>query len=108
MDQSDNVDTTYLFINGKKLAQNTDTNAAANKNSEVLSNGSDIALVNDFIAPAMGCTPFTARSITAPGGTPGGLALNELQANSFPPAVGHALVLLDDDFTVINNNGAVS
>jgi hypothetical protein len=108
MDQSDNVDTTYLLIDGKKLAQNTDTNAAANKNSTVLSNGSDNALVNDFIAPAMGCTSFTASSITAPGGVSGGLALNELQANSFPPAVGPALVPLNDDFTVINNNGAIT
>jgi len=34
MDQSDNVDTTYLLIGGKVLAQNTATNAAANsKNS---------------------------------------------------------------------------
>jgi hypothetical protein len=33
MDQSDNVDTTYLLINGKTLAQNTPANAAANKNA---------------------------------------------------------------------------
>jgi hypothetical protein len=33
MDQSDNVDSTYLLINGTVLAQNTAANAAANKNS---------------------------------------------------------------------------
>ena len=33
MDQSDNVDTTYLLINGKTLAQNTAANAASSKNS---------------------------------------------------------------------------
>jgi hypothetical protein len=33
MDQSDNVDTTYLLIDGVKLAQNTPENAKANKNS---------------------------------------------------------------------------
>ncbi len=33
MDQSDNVDTSYLLIDGKKLAQNTPANAAANKNA---------------------------------------------------------------------------
>lgn len=108
MDQSDNVDTTYLLIDGKKLAQNTDANAAANKNSTVLSNGSDNALVNSFIAPAMGCSSFTASSITAPGGVSGGLALNELQGCLFPPASGPALVPLNDDFTVINNNGAIT
>lgn len=108
MDQSDNVDTTYLLIGGKKLAQNTDANAAASKNnSTVLSNGSDNALVNDFIAPAMGCSGFTAPSITSPGGVSGGLALNELRGQAFPGAA-PALVPLNDDFTVINNNGAVT
>ena len=38
MDQSDNVDTTYLLINGKKLAQNTAANAAANKNTTGMKN----------------------------------------------------------------------
>jgi hypothetical protein len=33
MDQSDNVDSTYLLINGTVLAQNTKENAAKNKNS---------------------------------------------------------------------------
>jgi hypothetical protein len=33
MDQSDNVDTTYLLIDGVKLAQNTPENAKANKNT---------------------------------------------------------------------------
>lgn len=33
MDQSDNVDSTYLLIGGTKLAQNTPANAAANKNA---------------------------------------------------------------------------
>jgi hypothetical protein len=81
MDQSDNVDTTYLLIDGKKLAQNTAANAAANKNATVLSNGSDNALINDFLAPTMGCTPFTAPSLTSPGGTSPALALNVRQIN---------------------------
>jgi hypothetical protein len=33
MDQSDNVDSTYLLINGNELAQNTPANAKANTNS---------------------------------------------------------------------------
>ncbi len=33
MDQSDNVDSTYLLINGSILAQNTPANAAANSNA---------------------------------------------------------------------------
>jgi len=56
----------------------------------------------------MGCTPYTAPSITTPTGTSGGLALNELQANQSPP-VPPALVPMNDDFTVITgNNGAVT
>jgi hypothetical protein len=140
MDQSDNVDTTYLLIDGKKLAQNTPANAAANKNAEVLSNGSDNALINDFLAPTMGCTPFTAPSITAPGGTSPALALNVRQINrvcelhmtdlilgapsttissqspgfgspvSYPTIYADLLLTIgsNDDFAVINNNGAVT
>jgi hypothetical protein len=94
MDQSDNVDTTYLLINGNLLAQNTPANAKANKNSTgesivyrllkltlltsstELTNGSDNALINDFLAPILGCTPFTAPCITCPGGTSPSLAMN--------------------------------
>ena len=101
MDQSDNVDTTYLLIGGTKLAQNTPANAkAAGTNAEgkpshslsglqvviflmltgvigaELSNGSDNALVNDFIEPTMGCSTFTVPSITAPNGQSAGLSLN--------------------------------
>ncbi|PMD39935.1 hypothetical protein L207DRAFT_566806 [Hyaloscypha variabilis F] len=106
MDQSDNVDSTYLLINGKVLAQNTAANAAANKNSTVISNGSDNLLINEFIAPTMGCTPFTKPCITSPTGSSPAMALNELQANAFPPAGGPALVPLNDDFAVIDGNAA--
>ncbi|KAH8693546.1 hypothetical protein BGW36DRAFT_300942 [Talaromyces proteolyticus] len=108
MDQSDNVDTTYLLINGKVLAQNTAENNKANPDAEVLSNGSDNALINDFIAPALGCSPWQVQSPTAPGGISSSLATNELQANSFPPRNGPALVPLNDDFAYINNNGMIT
>jgi hypothetical protein len=108
MDQSDNVDTTYLLIDGKKLAQNTPENKKANPNAEELTNGSDNALINEFVAPALGCQPFQVSSITAPSGKSPSLATNELQANFFPPASGPALVPLNDDFAVINNNGKIT
>jgi hypothetical protein len=44
MDQSDNVDTTYLLIDGKKLAQNTPANAASSKNSTGISQHSHFIL----------------------------------------------------------------
>lgn len=90
------------------LAQNTPANNKANPNAEELTNGSDNSLINDFIAPAMGCTPFTVSSITAPSGKTGSMATNELQAQLFPPPGGPALVPVNDDFAFINNNGKIT
>jgi len=107
MDQSDNADTIRLLINGKVLAQNTPTNAKANPGAEELTNGSDNALMNDFLAPAPGCTPLTNNLLTAPSGKSAFLATNELQANFFPSATGPALVPLNG-FTVMGNNGVIT
>jgi hypothetical protein len=108
MDQSDNVDTQYLLINNHILAQATPANQKNSTNAQVLSNGSDNALINDILAPILGCIPWAVSSTTAVAGTSPGLALNELQAGKFPPAGGPALVPLNDDMTVINNNGAIT
>ena len=108
MDQSNNVDTTYSLINGKVLAQNTPANAKANPGAEELTNGSNNALVNDFLAPALRCTLLTSNSLTTPSGKSASLTINELQAGFSPPAAGPALVPLNDDFTVINNNGVIT
>jgi hypothetical protein len=78
MDQSDNVVTTYLLINGKKLAQNTPANAKANSNTTELTNGSDNALLNDFLQPVLGCSTFQVPSLTAPTGMSSSLVLNVL------------------------------
>lgn len=101
MDQSDNVVTTYLLINGTVLAQNTKANAAANPKAEELSNGSDNALINDFVQPIMGCISPTAPSITAPRGSTAALILNELQSQ-FHPANPPALVPLNDPMCTVN------
>ncbi|KAF4633926.1 hypothetical protein G7Y89_g4186 [Cudoniella acicularis] len=100
MDQSDNVDSTYLLINGSVLAQNTKENAANNKNATEFNNGSDNLLLNAFLAPTLGCTPFTAPLITSSSG--------ELQSQLFPPVGGPALVPLNDDFAIIAANGNVT
>jgi hypothetical protein len=78
MDQSDNVDTTYLLIDKKVLAQNTPDNAKNNKGAVEITNGSDNALVNTILAPVLGCSNgvFMAPSITAPTGMSPSLALN--------------------------------
>jgi hypothetical protein len=75
-DQSDNLATVYRVVDGRmaQLTPNTATRGTA------LTNGSDEGLVARFIAPALGCQPFTAPDLTN-GGTPTpALALNELLA----------------------------
>lgn len=107
MDQSDNVATIYLLTANGTLAQNTPANAAANPNAQDLANGSDNALLDYFLAPTFGCTPWMAPSITAASGTSPALALNELMGFKYPPSWqngGVALVPLNDPMTVINNN----
>ncbi|KAE9364410.1 hypothetical protein N431DRAFT_355180 [Stipitochalara longipes BDJ] len=110
MDQSDNVDSTYLLINGKILAQNTPANAAKYKNATEFNNGSDNLLLNAFLSPTLGCTAgtFEAPCITCASGSSPAMALNELQSQFFVPTGGPALVPLNDDFTVdAGNNGSV-
>ncbi|KAF8923831.1 hypothetical protein EDD21DRAFT_431065 [Dissophora ornata] len=78
-DQSDNLITTYLMA-GTTFAQNTQANRGKFPAATVISNGSDNALVADFIDPAIGCTPFKAPSLMEQGVMLGAMALNELQA----------------------------
>ncbi|KIW00168.1 uncharacterized protein PV09_08210 [Verruconis gallopava] len=108
MDQSDNVDTQYLLINNHTLAQATTTNKNDNPDAEVLTNASDNALVNDFIDPVLGCTPWMVTSPTAIGGKSPALSLNELQGFKYPPSSGPAFVPLNDDMCVITDaNGNI-
>ncbi|KAF9344642.1 hypothetical protein BGX26_004086 [Mortierella sp. AD094] len=78
-DQSDNVITTYLQ-KGNRFAQNTKRNRGKLSKAIVLANGSDNALVADFIDPAIKCEPFKARSLMEDGVVLGSMALNELHA----------------------------
>jgi hypothetical protein len=75
-DQSDNLATAYRVINGQ-MAQVTPTTA---DRGTALTNGSDEGLVARFIAPALGCTPFTAPDLTNGRAPTPALALNELLA----------------------------
>ena len=45
-------------------------------------NGSDNGLLNGFVDPALGCTPFTAPNPTNPNGTSGSQAMDELSARA--------------------------
>ena len=107
-DQSDNVTTTYLALPDGRTAQNTRhaTKQLAGQTAKVLANGSDNLLLDHFVDPALGCTPFTAPDLANPGFQATNLALNELQAaaNQAAPV---AIVPVNDPM-VVDGNGAVS
>ena len=80
-DQSDNVVARYLFDPATgQTAQATAANATAMANATTEANGSDNGLLNGFLDPALGCTPFTAPNATNPNGTSGSQAMDELSA----------------------------
>jgi len=79
-DPSDNVVSQYLINANGQTAQNSPANAAALTGATVLVNGSDDALLSEFVDPANGCTPFTAPDSTYPKADAPSQALNELSA----------------------------
>ena len=80
-DQSDNAVAHYLFDPATgQSAQDTAANQAAMANATVEANGSDNGLLDGFVDPALGCTPFTAPNPTNPNGASASQALNELSA----------------------------
>jgi hypothetical protein len=81
-DQSDNVVSQYLITAGGQTAQNSPANKTQLAGATVLTNGSDDALLSEFVDPANGCTPFTAPDSTFPNATAPSQALNELQAQA--------------------------
>jgi hypothetical protein len=100
-DQSDNVTTQYLLTSTGRTAQFNKANVTALAGAAVISNGSDNALLDDFLDPALGCTPFTAPDLSQ-GGAPGtSQALDELSAatNQAAPV---ALVPENDPMAMAN------
>lgn len=101
-DQSDNVVTTYLLTADGRTAQDSVQNAAALNGAAPINNGSDNALVNKFMDPALGCTPFQFRDKTAQTGMSGSQITDELlaAAGQKPPV---ALIPLNDPMTLVND-----
>lgn len=115
-DQSDNLTTTYLVTSGGQMAQNNPANFSSLTGAAVLANPSDNWLLDDYMAPALGCATLgasgsfettvpgqsvmTSQDLTDPSGKSfvAAQALNELvaAANPTPPV---ALVPLGDPFT---------
>jgi hypothetical protein len=105
-DQSDNVTTQYLVTRSGRVAQNTRANAGRLRAARVLSNPSDNALVDTFVDPALGCTPWSVRNLDG-GGTATSLALDEIQANA-DQAAPAALVPLNDPMTTVGGASSIT
>jgi hypothetical protein len=104
-DQSDNVTTKYLLTADGRTAQDNAANRAALAGAIPINNGSDNALLDNFILPSLDCAPFTAPDLSN-GGRPGtSQTLDELSAavNQKAPV---ALVPENDPMTMVG--GAVS
>jgi hypothetical protein len=81
-DQSDNLPVTYLMTSDGTFAQNISTNAST-LTAKKFGNPSDNGLLDRFVDPALGCTPWKGPDLADPGHTVPALALNELQARQY-------------------------
>jgi hypothetical protein len=106
-DQSDNVVSQYLINANGQTAQNTAANKANLAGATVLTNGSDDALLSEFLDPANGCTPFTAPDTTNPNGASPSQALNELSARVNQQGT-IALVPTNDEMTLVGGNMSIT
>jgi hypothetical protein len=101
-DQSDNVTSVYLLNAAGQTAQDTAANEAQMGGAQALSNGSDNALVDKFMDPALGCTPFMAPDLANNRTPTTSQALDELLAARNMPRV-PALVPENDPMTLDAN-----
>ena len=103
-DQSDNVTSLYLLNPATgQTAQDTAANAGNIPGSATLANGSDNILLDGFMDPALGCTPFQAPDLANNGQLTSSQALDELLSEKNEPAV-PALVPENDEM-VLSGNG---
>jgi hypothetical protein len=102
-DPSDNVTTKYLLTASGQTAQDSTANAALLPAATPVNNGSDNALLDNFVLPALGCTPFTAPDLSDAGRPGTSQTLDELSAaaNQHAPI---ALVPENDPMTMVNGS----
>jgi hypothetical protein len=99
-DPSDNVTTLYLLDPATgQTAQNTTSNAANIAGSTVLANGSDNTLIDLFMDPTLGCTPFMAPDLANNRMPASSEALDELLSAAHPQTLA-ALVPENDEMTL--------
>jgi hypothetical protein len=99
-DPSDNVTTEYLLSADGATAQDNAADRAVLPGATTISNGSDNALLDSFVLPALDCTPFTVPDLSDAGLPGTSQTLDELSAaaNQRAPA---ALVPENDPMTVL-------
>ncbi|MEY9964071.1 hypothetical protein ABIA33_002105 [Streptacidiphilus sp. MAP12-16] len=77
---STGVTAVYLVDRNGRIAQWTQRNSTRLDTVATLTNGGDVPLLNSFIDPALGCSPWRAPDLANPGHHTTSLALDELQA----------------------------
>jgi hypothetical protein len=103
-DPSDNVTTEYLL--NPATGQTAQANAANTANmpgATLLLNGSDNTLLDAFMDPVLGCTPFQAPDLANHGRPTSSQALDELLATKNQPAV--AALVPENDEMVLDSQG---
>ncbi|MBV9452063.1 MAG: hypothetical protein JO345_39870, partial [Streptosporangiaceae bacterium] len=105
-DPSDNVTTAYLLNPATgQTAQDNAANQARMPGAKKLTNGSDNALIDDFLDPALGCTPLEAPDLGNHGVLTTSQALDELLAARSQPA--DAALVPENDTMVVDNGGQI-
>ena len=105
-DPSDNVTTAYLLNPATgRTAQATAANKARMPEAKMLHNGSDNALIDDFLDPALGCRPLEAPDLGNHGVMTTSQALDELLAARNEPK--NAALIPENDGMVVDNGGSI-
>jgi hypothetical protein len=103
-DPSDNVTSEYLLNPATgQTAQDTTSNSSNIAGSTLLVNGSDNALLDLFMDPVLGCTPFQAPDLANDDQPTSSQALDELLAEKNEPH--YEGLVPENDEMVLNANG---
>jgi hypothetical protein len=106
-DQSDNVYSMYLLTADGRTAQATKANQGRLANAQLVSNGSDNALLGYFVDPANGCKPYTGPDATSTTGNQGSQALDELSARvNQKPHI--AMIPTNDEMVLVGGNYSIA
>jgi hypothetical protein len=106
-DPSDNVTTRYLITRAGRTAQLSRRNATALPHAARISNGSDNALLDDYVDPALGCRPFEVPDLSNGGAKGTSQALDELSAAA-NQAAPRALVPENDEMVLVRGRFSVA